>query len=231
MEFFDKVKILSPLLTEIGIVAAVILVGILTGIIKVFIMPKLKTWIEKLKKDKFNKDFRKNFEQVHIVNERLKELRIKTNADRAFIARFHNGVQFTRENMHSYFLTITHETVSPGTYPNWNSMQRIPITKYSNIFNEIFNKEDKVIFTNNIKNNDVDSLGHQDFQLLKFEYGIESIIIGLLRNKKNEYIGIYALGWNHSLIEENAITRSEGNEGNQVYKRFCSFGQNVKNFF
>jgi hypothetical protein len=122
---------------EIGMVLAAIIVG---GLL---IWPTLKNLVFPRKHfmmSGFNK-----FRTMHTrIQEILTELRVKSDADRALIIRFHNGGKFLDGSSIKKF-SLTHESCSIGISETRNSRQDILISTFIEMLDHVIHEQQVVI--------------------------------------------------------------------------------------
>ena len=122
---------------EIGMVLAALIVGIL------LMWPALRGVLSRRKH--FIRAGFDTFRTMHTrIQEILTELRVKSDADRALIIRFHNGGKFLDGSSIKKF-SLTHESCSIGISETRNSRQDILISTFIEMLDHIIHDDKPVV--------------------------------------------------------------------------------------
>lgn len=123
------------------------------------------------------------------VYEKLVECKMRYNADRCLFFQFHNGEIYFNNNS-ILKMSLTHESNKNGIEPLKNEFQSYLISICPNF---IF----KLIETNSFK---VDTYHSDEDFLSNFKYyGIESVIVHRVEDKKKKTIGFVCLCYHRSI--------------------------------
>ena len=111
-----------------------------------------------------------------LVNNSLKALLAETNADRAYVFRFHNGDAYYN-GTHKNKFSCDYEVVKPGISTQATNLQNIPVTLYPEFINTVINNE--------LYYADVDTIENIVLRVTLKEQGIKQIAVApYFRNDK-----------------------------------------------
>jgi hypothetical protein len=119
------------------------------------------------------------------IGDILYELLYNTQADRVYLAQFHNG-EITAAKMHMYKFSISHEVTSAGISREKDTIRNIQVQDHLAIMNKLV--EDKIMLVNNTDTIQP-SLSRALFQTLSVQSGIYISI----QDRDNTSIGFLAV--------------------------------------
>lgn len=93
--------------------------------------------VKALKKELSAPDYKKQIKAENNINNVLRTIKHDLVADRVFVLQYHNGV-YSIANNSLLKLSMTHESISPGTRSSINTFQNIPSSYFGSWNSDIF---------------------------------------------------------------------------------------------
>lgn len=182
---------LSPLDTEH---LALIIIAIISGVISPVLLVILKYFLYRKDKKK-DCSVTKTLKNEELITYKLEFIREKINADRVWLAEFHNGGHlFTGKGVQKF--SQTYEAVGRGISSESLNTQNLPTSLFSVFFTNLIAK--KHIYIKNTKDTD---------QLTNFMQGflesrnIKSLLAFQIVNIKQQFIGFLCIDFVSQNIE------------------------------
>lgn len=169
-----------------------IVVALITGVISPVVLQITKYFLVKTSSKKTNYKV-SSYDEKKIVN-KLSTIIEKYNADRSWIAEFHNGeVNYSGKSFQKF--SETYEEVSKGTSSEALNTQAIPTSLLLRFFNEL---KDKGFYfipdTNNINANDYVGLALESFLQAR---SIKSFFSAAIKDIQGNFVGLLCLDGVH----------------------------------
>ena len=157
-------------------------IALISGVLSPVIIQVTKFVIGNLKKE--NKcDISRNIEIENSITTKLERIREFFNADRVWIAEFHNGGHtFTGKSLQKF--SETYEVVGRGISREGTNTQNIPTSLFSSFFKTII--EDGVYITKDTIEDDINNIFKGFFDAR----GIKSFSASVIKNLTGNAIGI-----------------------------------------
>ena len=117
-----------------------IIVAFITGILGPVIYLLVDKWWQ-LKKDKKRDKVKENFNDSHVIDNELEEIRDFLQSDRVWIAQFHNDGNFYPTGKSIQKFSIFYESLEPGVSLISTIFSNIPCSLYSKTFNHLLESD------------------------------------------------------------------------------------------
>jgi hypothetical protein len=172
-----------------------ILVALITGVISPVVLQLTKFFLLKLSSPK--NQYKDTFKDESKITKKLESLSEKYNADRVWIAEFHNGeIAYSGKSLQKF--SETHEEVKQGISSEALNTQSIPTSVFVRFFNELNTKG--YYFLKNVEDLNGSDLVGIALESFLTSRNIKSYLTVAIKNIKNDFIGILCLdGVNKSL--------------------------------
>lgn len=146
---------------------------------------------------KSNKDLiKESLETNVLVENKVESIKEKYNADRVWVAQFHNGGHFYPTGKSIQKFSMFYETVSLGTSSIKMNFQNIPVSLFSRSINQLSEKDEVII--PDFSNKDIESYG---LQYIADETECKSTYLFAIRNIEGRFIGIAGIDYIHNKVE------------------------------
>jgi hypothetical protein len=159
-----------------------IIVAFLTGVAGPMLVVLIKHYLDKRH---HNIDLVKsNLEVSKQIIDKIEHIKEEFNADRVWIAQFHNGGHFYPTGKSIAKFSVFYETVSPETESVQTSLQNIPVNLFSKSMNELLEKD--VIQITDYKDETVPTYG---LKYIAETHGNKSSYLFAIKSIENKFIG------------------------------------------
>jgi hypothetical protein len=168
---------------------AVVVAGLISGLIGPILLYRYK---ESRKENDSSGDQTVN-EEVRFaqdLNKEIDKIREEVEADRIWIAQFHNGGKLLSSirNTSMKRISVTHEAVGAGVSREQNTFSGMLVTFFSDMIGRLLNK-DYINYTGDIANSD------PEIELLFRQRGTEEMHLLAMRNIEGVLIGILGVDY------------------------------------
>jgi len=172
--------------------------AIIIAFITAVLGPIAVTWVKsKLEKKSSKTPMKEALETSTLVEEQMKDLMEEIDCDRIWVSQFHNGGYFYPTGKSIQKFSIFYEKCKPSIPAIQNTFQNIPVSLFTQILSEIYEKGELEIFNTEIEEN---TFG---ISALSSEFKTKSLCIVGLYSLQNNLIGIMGI----SFIEQtNLVT-------------------------
>jgi hypothetical protein len=184
---------------EIALIIVALISGVLSPITVQLFQNYLKHKNAKKKHDLARNSLLKNDE---LIIRKLESIKEKYNADRVWLAEFHNG-EHTYSGKNFQKFSITYEVVNTGVSSEAPNTQALPASIFS-IFLKKLNTENFLMVKNTEEEQDV--LNLKNFYISR---GVKSFASLAIKDIENNFVGILCLDgvYKHLEFDENKIER------------------------
>ena len=136
----EEVVVIKDLKSILWIIAGTLALGLLT-----YVVNKFRDQIIKIVKGIFGRHMPNSSEMIATrkVSDKLAELRVALNADRAVIVQFHNGMEFAI-GKRIWKLSCTHENMGDGIATFIDSLQSVYATQMYELIEPLFTRKNAV---------------------------------------------------------------------------------------
>lgn len=165
-----------------------IITAVTTSIIGPIAVHYVKLWTSSKKKDPLTESIAVN-ETVNIKLESIKEL---SNADRVWLAQFHNGGNFYPTGKSIQKFSLVYELISTGTIPCQHQFQNIPVSLFSKSINTLH--KGKVI---SIPDTSIENKQFEGFTSVIPGANVKSTYLFPLYTIKDEFVGIVGIDYSN----------------------------------
>lgn len=161
-----------------------IVVALITGVLSPIIIQFTRWLFVILNKKEDNKcDISRNIEIENSITTKLERIREFFNADRVWIAEFHNGGHtFTGKSLQKF--SETYEVVGKGISREGTNTQNIPTSLFSSFFKTII--EDGVYLTRDTIEDEINNIFKGFFEAR----GIKAFSASVIKNLNGNAIGV-----------------------------------------
>jgi hypothetical protein len=175
-----------------------VLVAVITSVIAPILLQLFKHYLIRIKPAKKDDMVANKFKQESIIVDRLEKIRKKYNADRVWIAIFHNGSHtYTGKSLQKFSLTF--ESVKKGISIEGPNTQNLPTSLFNTLFKEVATNGIFRILDTTVTG-DVGSNSLQGF----FESrGIKSFLAISMLDIEDKIVGILCFDSVHDIITLN----------------------------
>ena len=166
------------------------LTTIIVALITAVIGPLLMTWFKnKLETKPTKKLLEEAIDLNELVSEQLEIIIDELEADRIWIAQFHNGGHFYPTGKSIQKFSIFYENITPNTEPIQSVFQNIPVSLFPKSLSKLYKDGELSIVTLN---------DGEDYDLkpLCVSYGTKSFYMISIYNLDDHFIGVMGIAFN-----------------------------------
>ena len=168
----------------------VMLTTIIVALITAVIGPLLMTWFKnKLETKPTKKLLEEAIDLNELVSEQIEIIIDELEADRIWIAQFHNGGHFYPTGRSIQKFSIFYETITPNTEPIQSVFQNIPVSLFPKSLSKIYKDGELSIVTLNDEED-------YDLKPLCIAYGTKSFYMISIYNLDDHFIGVMGIAFN-----------------------------------
>ena len=165
-----------------------ILVALITGVISPVVLQLTKFFLLKFSSPKNH--YKDTFKDESQITKKLESLSEKYNADRAWIAEFHNGeTNYSGKSFQKF--SETYEEVGRGVSSEALNTQSIPTSVFVRFFNELNTKG--YYFLKNVEGINGSDLVGIALESFLTSRNIKSYLAVAIKNIKGDFIGVLCL--------------------------------------
>lgn len=178
-----------------------VIAAFLTGVVGPVVVYYVKYWSDKRKTK--SDMLTEALEVSGLVNVKLDDLKYEFEADRVWVAQFHNGGHFYPTGKSIAKFSILYETVSINTTSIQNNFVNIPVNLFSKSINELL--QNNIIEIPDFKNEVIATYG---LKYLAQESGCKSEYLFAIKSIDDKFIGILGVEYTkkkHILEREQVI--------------------------
>ena len=166
------------------------LTTIIVALITAVIGPLLMTWFKnKLETKPTKKLLEEAIDLNELVSEQIEIMIDELEADRIWIAQFHNGGHFYPTGRSIQKFSIFYETITPNTEPIQSVFQNIPVSLFPKSLSKLYKDGELSIAE---LNNGED----YDLKPLCVAYGTKSFYMISIYNLDDHFIGVMGIAFN-----------------------------------
>ena len=166
------------------------LTTIIVALITAVIGPLLMTWFKnKLETKPTKKLLEEAIDLNELVSEQLEIIIDELEADRIWIAQFHNGGHFYPTGKSIQKFSIFYENITPNTEPIQSVFQNIPVSLFPKSLSKLYKDGELSIATLNDEEN-------YDLKPLCVSYGTKSFYMISIYNLDDHFIGVMGIAFN-----------------------------------
>jgi len=166
------------------------LTTIIVALITAVIGPLLMTWFKnKLETKPTKKLLEEAIDLNELVSEQLEIIIDELEADRIWIAQFHNGGHFYPTGKSIQKFSIFYETITPNTEPIQSVFQNIPVSLFPKSLSKLYKDGELSI----AELNDGEDY---DLKPLCIAYGTKSFYMISIYNLDDHFIGVMGIAFN-----------------------------------
>ena len=166
------------------------LTTIIVALITAVIGPLLMTWFKnKLETKPPKKLLEEAIDLNELVSEQIEIIIDELEADRIWIAQFHNGGHFYPTGKSIQKFSIFYETITPNTEPIQSVFQNIPVSLFPKSLSKLYKDGELSIVTLNGEEN-------YDLKPLCLTYGTKSFYMISIYNLDDHFIGVMGIAFN-----------------------------------
>ena len=163
---------------------------ILVALITAVLGPLIVTWFKnKLETKPTKKLLEEAIDLNELVSEQLEIIIDELEADRIWIAQFHNGGHFYPTGKSIQKFSIFYETITPNTEPIQSVFQNIPVSLFPKSLSKLYKDGELSIATLNDEEN-------YDLKPLCVSYGTKSFYMISIYNLDDHFIGVMGIAFN-----------------------------------
>ena len=163
---------------------------IIVALITAVIGPLLMTWFKnKLETKPTKKLLEEAIDLNELVSEQIEIIIDELEADRIWIAQFHNGGHFYPTGRSIQKFSIFYETITPNTEPIQSVFQNIPVSLFPKSLSKIYKDGELSIVTLNDEED-------YDLKPLCIAYGTKSFYMISIYNLDDHFIGVMGIAFN-----------------------------------
>ena len=163
---------------------------ILVALITAVLGPLIVTWFKnKLETKPTKKLLEEAIDLNELVSEQLEIIIDELEADRIWIAQFHNGGHFYPTGRSIQKFSIFYETITPNTEPIQSVFQNIPVSLFPKSLSKIYKDGELSIVTLNDEED-------YDLKPLCIAYGTKSFYMISIYNLDDHFIGVMGIAFN-----------------------------------
>jgi len=153
--------------------------------------------------DRYFKDVPKAINRDVIVHNLLEDLMYRSDADRAYIFRFHNGQNYF-DGSHKLRMSCEYEVVGMGIEPQAQRLKDIPTSLYPKFISEVI--EGKMYY------NDVEDIEDPTTRVALKAQGIKSIAVAPYFDTNNNLVAMIGVDYVGRKADLEAILKKQGIE-------------------
>ena len=163
---------------------------ILVALITAVLGPLIVTWFKnKLETKPTKKLLEEAIDLNELVSEQLEIIIDELEADRIWIAQFHNGGHFYPTGKSIQKFSIFYETITPNTEPIQSVFQNIPVSLFPKSLSKLYKDGELSITTLNDEED-------YDLKPLCVAYGTKSFYMISIYNLDDHFIGVMGIAFN-----------------------------------
>jgi len=179
-----------------------VIVAFITGVLgplSVLVVKKI------LDKKKSKPDIIKEaLKESELVQTKIEHIRDEFNADRVWIAQFHNGGNFYPTGKSMAKFTIVYEVVNVGVNSIQSNFQSIPVNLFSKSINQLL--EHNIISIPDFKNETIATYG---LKYIAEDTGCKSGYLFAIKSIDDKFVGIFGIDYTKKKVK---LTESDINE-------------------
>jgi len=166
------------------------LTTIIVALITAVIGPLLMTWFKNKLETKPTKSLVEEAINLNeLVSEQLEIIIDELEADRIWIAQFHNGGHFYPTGKSIQKFSIFYENITPNTEPIQSVFQNIPVSLFPKSLSKLYKDGELSIVTLNDEED-------YDLKPLCISYGTKSFYMISIYNLDDHFIGVMGIAFN-----------------------------------
>jgi len=181
-----------------------VLVAFITGVLGPIAIMLIKYLIDKNKKkpDMVHETLKVS----ELINSKIEHIREEFNADRVWVAQFHNGGNFYPTGKSMAKFSIIYETVSENASSIQNNLHNIPVNLFSKAINELLNND--VIEIADFKDEKISTFG---LKYIAEENECKSAYLFAIKTIHDKFIGVIGLDYteNNVILDISSIYHLE----------------------
>lgn len=163
---------------------------ILVALITAVLGPLIVTWFKnKLETKPTKKLLEEAIDLNELVSEQIEIIIDELEADRIWIAQFHNGGHFYPTGKSIQKFSIFYETITPNTEPIQSVFQNIPVSLFPKSLSKLYKDGELSITTLNDEED-------YDLKPLCIAYGTKSFYMISIYNLDDHFIGVMGIAFN-----------------------------------
>lgn len=165
-----------------------IIVAVLTGVAGPVLIVVIKNYLDKKKKPVDMVE--KALEVSKLITDKIEHIKEEFQADRVWVAQFHNGGHFYPTGRSIAKFSIFYETVNSGVSSIQSNFQNIPVNLFSKSINELLENDSIQIF--DFKDEKIATFG---LKYIAEEHGCKSGYFFAIKTIDNKFIGFLGLDY------------------------------------
>jgi hypothetical protein len=163
---------------------------IIVALITAVIGPLIMAWVQlKLATKQKRSSVEEAIDLNELVSEQIEIIINELEADRIWIAQFHNGGHFYPTGKSIQKFSIFYETITPNTEPIQSVFQNIPVSLFPKPLSKLYKDGELSIVTLNDEEN-------YDLKPLCLTYGTKSFYMVSIYNLDDHFIGVMGIAFN-----------------------------------
>ena len=163
---------------------------IIVALITAVIGPLIMAWVQlKLATKQKRSPVEEAIDLNELVSEQIEIIINELEADRIWIAQFHNGGHFYPTGKSIQKFSIFYETITPNTEPIQSIFQNIPVSLFPKSLSKLYKDGELSIVTLNDEEN-------YDLKPLCLTYGTKSFYMVSIYNLDDHFIGVMGIAFN-----------------------------------
>jgi hypothetical protein len=171
-----------------------VIIAFITGVLGPVLVVIVKKMLDKLKvKPDIIRDTLKESKLVQI---KIESIRDEFNADRVWIAQFHNGGNFYPTGKSMAKFTIVYEVVSVGVNSIQSNFQSIPVNLFSKSINQLL--ENDIISIPDFKD---DTNATYGLKYIAEDTGCKSGYLFAIKSIDDKFVGIFGLDFTKKKVK------------------------------
>lgn len=165
-----------------------VLVAFITGVLGPISILLIKYLMDKRKK---KPDMvQETLKVSELINSKIEHIREEFNADRVWVAQFHNGGNFYPTGKSMAKFSIIYETVSANASSIQNNFHNIPVNLFSKSINQLLNND--IIEIHDFKDETIATYG---LKYIAEESGCKSGYLFAIKTIDEKFIGIMGIDY------------------------------------
>lgn len=165
-----------------------VLVAFITGVLGPIMIMLIKYFIDKNKKkpDMVHETLKVS----ELINSKIEHIKDEFDADRVWVAQFHNGGNFYPTGKSMAKFSIIYETVSENASSIQSNLHNIPVNLFSKAINELLNND--VIEISDFQNEKIATFG---LKYIAEENDCKSAYLFAIKTIDEKFIGVFGLDY------------------------------------
>lgn len=168
-----------------------VIVAFITGVLGPLVVLYFKN---KWEKNSAKDVIRDTLKLSELVTTKIEQLKEEFEADRVWIAQFHNGGNFYPTGKSMAKFSIIYEVVGLNTSSIQNNFQNIPVNLFSKAMNQLLVND--VIAISDFKNETIATYG---LKYVAEETGCKSAYIFSIKTIEDKFIGLIGIDYTHEV--------------------------------